>query len=102
MDINIKKVMAQVAMVIEERDAEVYSILIRNKKDKTKTSSITLNEVATLSFIQAEDRPTYTVKFLGEEVCISNSLTESLDAVVWHAQEYIDNRAYYNKIRNSI
>lgn len=102
MDMNIKKVMVQVAMVIEERDAEVYSILIRNKKDKTKPSSIILNEVTSLSFVQDEEFPVYTIKFIGEEVLTSNSLTESIDAAVWHAQEYIDNRAYYNKIRNSI
>lgn len=99
---NIKKVATQVALVIEERDAEVYSILIRNKKDKTKPSSITLNEVTSLSFIQDEDVPAYIIKFMGEEVLTSNSLTEAIDATVWHAQEYVDNKAYYNKIRNSI
>lgn len=99
---NIKKVATQVALMIEERDAEVYSILIRNKKDKTKPSSITLNEVTSLSFIQGKDVPTYTIKFMGEEVLTSNSLTEAIDATVWHAQEYVDNKAYYNKIRNSI
>lgn len=99
---NIKKVMIQVAMVIQERDADVYNMVIRDKKDKTKPSSITLNGVATLSFVEAEEVPTYIVKFMGKEVHTDWSLTGAIDTVVRYAQQYADNREFYNKVRNSI
>ncbi len=99
---NIKKVMVQVATVIEEKDADVYNIVVRGNKDKTNHSRITLNEVATLSFVEAEDTPTYIVKFMGKGVHVGWSLTEAIDITVSYAQEYVDNRAHYNKIRNSI
>lgn len=99
---NIKKVMVQVAMVIQERDANVYNMVIRDNKDKTKPSSIKLNEVVILSFVEAEDVPTYVVKFMGEEVHRDSSLTGSIEVTIDYAQKYVDNKAYYNKIRNSI
>lgn len=99
---NIKKVMVQVAMVIQEKDAEVFNMVIRDKKDKTKPSSITLNGVVTLSFVEAEENLKYTVKFFGEEVYPGQSLTGAIDITVGYAQEYVDNKALYNKIRNSL
>lgn len=99
---NIKKVMVQVAMAIQEKDADVYNIVVRGNKDKTEYSRITLNEVATLSFVEAEDTPTYIVKFMGKGAHVGWSLTEAIDITVSYAQEYVDNRAHYNKIRNSI
>lgn len=97
---NVKKVMVQVAMVIQEKDAEVFNMVIRDRKDKP--SSITLNGVVTLSFVEAEEVPTYTVKFLGKEVHTGWSLTKAIDITVRYAQEYADNKALYNKMRNSI
>lgn len=100
---NIKKVMVQVAMVIEEKDAEVFHMIIRDSRNKTKPSSITLNNgVVTLSFVEADKNPEYTVKFLGEEVYTGYSITGAIDATVWYAQEYADNGEFYNKVRNSI
>ena len=99
---NIKKVMVRVAMFIEEKDADVYNIIVRNKKDKPKPSSSTLNEVATLRFVEAEEKPLYIVKFMGKEEYTTYFLKEAVRITVAYAQEYVDNRAHYNKIRNSI
>lgn len=99
---NIKKVMVQVAMAIEEKDADVYNMVIRASKDKSNPSRITLNEVATLSFVEAEEVPDYTVKFMGKEVHTDWSLTGAIDTAVRYAQQYADNREFYNKVRNSI
>lgn len=100
---NIKKVMVQVAKVIEEKDAEVFHMIIRDSRNKTKPSSISLNNnVVTLSFVEADKNPEYTVKFLGEEVYTGYSITGAIDATVWHAQEYADNKPYYNKMINSV
>lgn len=99
---NIKKVMVQVAMAIEEKDADVFNMVVKDSKDKTKYSRITLNGVVTLSFVEAEEVPTYTVKFMDKEVHVGWSLTEAIDTAVRYAQQYADNREFYNKVRNSI
>ena len=97
---NIKKVMVQVAMAIQEKDADVYNMVVRGKEDKTKPSSIMLNGVSTLSFVEAEEVPTYIVKFMGKGVHTDWSLTGAIDTAVRYAQEYADNREFYNKVMN--
>ena len=92
--------MVQLAMAIQEKDAEVFSMIIRDKKDKPK--SITLNGVADLFMAEADGIMVYTVKFMGEVVLKCWSLTGALDTVVHYAQMYADNRAFYNKIKNNI
>ncbi|ANT44860.1 hypothetical protein HOR18_gp197 [Staphylococcus phage vB_SscM-1] len=99
---NIKEITVRLAKVIQEKDAEVFSMIIRDKKDKTKPSSITLNGVADLFMLEADGVILYSVKFMGEEVLRSWSKTGALETVVYYAQEYADNRAHYNKIKNSI
>lgn len=99
---NIKDVMVQVAMVIQEKDTEVYNMVIRDKKDKAKPSSITLNGVADLFMLEADGTILYSVKFMGEEVRRCWNKTVALETVVWYAQEYADNKSLYNKIRYSI
>uniref|UniRef100_A0AAU8GT39 KTSC domain-containing protein n=1 Tax=Mammaliicoccus phage MSShimriz1 TaxID=3230127 RepID=A0AAU8GT39_9VIRU len=99
---NIKEVTVRLAMIIQEMDTEVYNMVIRDRKDKTKLSSITLNQVVTFSFIEADENPKYTVKFMGEYVYVGYSLSPVLRQAVKYAQEYADNRAHYNKYRNSI
>lgn len=99
---NIKKVTVRLAQVIQEKDAEVFSMIIRDSRNKNKPSSITLNNVVTLRFIEAEENHEYLVKFLGEEVYTGRVIAKAIGDTVKYAQEYADNKPYYNKIINSI
>lgn len=97
---NIKEITVRLAKVIQEKDAEVFNMVIRDRKDKP--SSITLNGVADLFMLEADGIILYSVKFMGEEVLRCWNKTGALETVVHYAQEYADNRAHYNKIKNSI
>lgn len=74
---NATKVLEQLELVLEENNTEVESIVLR--KNKGVTDSIVLDDNVSLLFNEGSD---YSVRYRGDHVLTTSSLTLALDTVV--------------------
>ena len=74
---NTTKVLEQLELVLEENSIEVESILLR--KNKEIMNSIVLDDNVSMWFNEGSD---YSVRYEGDHVLTTSSLTLALDKVV--------------------
>ena len=74
---NATKVLEQLELVLEENNTEVESILLR--KNKEIMNSIVLDGSVSMWFNEGSD---YSVRYRGDHVLTTSSLTLALDTVV--------------------
>ena len=74
---NATKVLEQLELVLEENSIEVESILLR--KNKEIMNSIVLDDNVSMWFNEGSD---YSVRYEGDHVLTTSSLTLALDKVV--------------------
>ena len=74
---NATKVLEQLELVLEENGVEVESIVLR--KGKEVMDSIVLDSIVSIWFYEGRD---YRVRYRGDQVLVTSSLTLALDTVV--------------------
>ena len=74
---NATKVLEQLELVLEENSIEVDSILLR--KNREVSNSIVLDGSVSMWFNEGSD---YSVRYRGDHVLTTSSLTLALDTVV--------------------
>ena len=74
---NATKVLEQLELVLEENNTEVESIVLR--KNREVTDSIVLDDNVSMWFNEGSD---YSVRYEGDHVLTTSSLTLALDKVV--------------------
>ena len=74
---NATKILEQLELVLEENNTEVESILLR--KNKEIMNSIVLDDSVSIWFNEGSD---YSVRYEGDHVLTTSSLTLALDTVV--------------------
>lgn len=74
---NTTKVLSQLELVLKENSIEVDSILLR--KNKEVSNSIVLDGSVSMWFNEGSD---YNVRYKGDHVLTTSSLTLALDTVV--------------------
>ena len=74
---NTTKVLSQLELVLKENSIEVDSILLR--KNKEVSNSIVLDGSVSMWFNEGSD---YSVRYEGDHVLTTSSLTLALDTVV--------------------
>lgn len=74
---NATKILEQLELVLEENSIEVESILLR--KNREVTDSIVLDGSVSMWFNEGSD---YSVRYRGDHVLTTSSLTLALDTVV--------------------
>ena len=74
---NATKVLEQLELVLEENNTEVESIVLR--KNREVTDSIVLDSIVSIWFNEGSD---YSVRYKGDHVLTTSSLTLALDTVV--------------------
>lgn len=74
---NTTKVLEQLELVLEENNTEVESIVLR--KNKEIMNSIVLDGSVSMWFNEGSD---YSVRYKGDHVLTTSSLTLALDTVV--------------------
>lgn len=74
---NATKVLEQLELVLEENNTEVESIVLR--KNREVTDSIVLDDNVSIWFNEDSD---YSVRYEGDHVLTTSSLTLALDTVV--------------------
>ena len=74
---NATKVLEQLELVLEENSTEVESIVLR--KNREVTDSIVLDDNVSIWFNEGSD---YSVRYKGDHVLTTSSLTLALDTVV--------------------
>ena len=73
---NTTKVLEQLELVLEENGVEVESIVLR--KGKEVMDSIVLDSIVSIWFYEGRD---YRVRYRGDQVLVTSSLTLALDTV---------------------
>ena len=73
---NATKVLEQLELVLEENSTEVESIVLR--KNREVTDSIVLDDNVSIWFNEGSD---YSVRYKGDHVLTTSSLTLALDTV---------------------
>lgn len=74
---NATKILEQLELVLEENNTGVESIVLR--KNKEVTDSIVLDDSVSIWFYEGSD---YSVRYEGDHVLTTSSLTLALDTVV--------------------
>lgn len=74
---NANKILEQLELVLEENNTEVESIVLR--KNREVTDSIVLDDNVSIWFNEGSD---YSVRYEGDHVLTTSSLTLALDTVV--------------------
>ena len=74
---NTTKVLSQLELVLEENNTEVESLVLR--KNREVTDSIVLDDNVSMWFNEGSD---YSVRYRGDHVLTTSSLTLALDTVV--------------------
>ena len=74
---NATKVLEQLELVLEENGVEVESIVL--SKGKEVMDSIVLDSIVSIWFYEGRD---YRVRYRGDQVLVTSSLTLALDTVV--------------------
>ena len=80
---NTTKILEQLELVLEENNTEVESLLLR--KNKEIMNSIVLDGSVSIWFNEGSD---YSIRYKGDHVLTTSSLTLALDTVVELYERY--------------